>query len=68
MWQLSGLKAHTHQTSKGKEENVQICIFKLRLYLENVILAISDFYIKSEKKALSKVANVYRSGLQRWGF
>lgn len=35
---------------------------------ENVMLVISDFYIKNEKKVLSKVANVCRSGLQRWGF
>lgn len=47
---------------------MRICIFKLCLGLENVMLVISGFYIKSEKKVLSKVANVYRSGLQRRGF
>lgn len=41
---------------------MQICIFKL--YLDNVMLVISDFYIKNEKKVLSKVPNVYHSGLQ----
>lgn len=47
---------------------MQICIFKLRLGLENVVLVISDFYIKNEKKVVSKVTNVYHFGLQRRGF
>lgn len=51
-----------------KKEGGKCADFQTVFGLENIMLVISDFYIKNEKKLLSKVANVCHSGLQRWGF